>query len=233
MKKVILFLLVVIVGVGIYFSLDTEVAHKKITLNSVEVLDSELEEDVLIDTLDEEKEENLSVEDIDKDLESEENNLIPKEVEPEMVAEVKDLMTETSMEEVEKNFASKQGITPVIAVDIPQNSIATLNIGDTVSLPYMGSAQFDAKIASKKTHANGSVTVTGNLVDNKEFSVVLTEGKNMSFGTVTTPNGSFEIETKDGQGYVYATDDIDQEWIDYGQSDTLNPEENHNNHDHH
>lgn len=233
MKKVIVFFLLVIVGGAIYLSLNTEVEYKKNTLNDVQVLDNELENEPSLDILDEEQEENLSVEDIDKALESEENNIVPKEVEPEMVAEVRDIMTETSMEEVEKNFSSKQGINPVIAVNIPKNSISTLSIGDTVSLPYMGSAQFDAKIASKKTHANGSVTVSGNLVDNKQYSVVLTEGKNMSFGTVATPNGSYEIETRNGQGYVYSTDEIDREWIDYGKGDTLNSEEGHSEHDNH
>jgi hypothetical protein len=68
------------------------------------------------------------------------------------------------------------------------------------------------------------VTVTGNLIDSgNEYSIVLTEGKNMSFGSVTTPNGTFEIETKDGKGYVYSTTSIDNKWIDYSKSDTLEP----------
>ena len=130
--------------------------------------------------------------------------------------------------EKEENFPSKNGIIPVTAIEMPKNSIAKLNIGDTVSLPYMGTGQFDAKITTKTTHKNGSITVTGNLVDSdSQYSVVLTEGNNMSFGTVTTPHGSYEIEVKNGQGYVYSTDSIDNEWVDDSKKDTLIPMDTH------
>jgi hypothetical protein len=138
-------------------------------------------------------------------------------------------MVEADMEEVKKNFPTKEGITPVIAVEVLKNSVSNLEVGDTISLPYMGSGEYEATITSKKTHKNGSVSVSGNLKDSdNKYSVVLTEGKSMSFGTITTPNGSFEIETKDGKGYVYSTDAIDKKWIDYTKSDTLHSEDAHN-----
>ena len=149
----------------------------------------------------------------------------PKERVPEMVEdEVVDIMVETTMDEVSKNFPPKEGVKPVTAINLPQHVIANLKIGDTVSLPNMGNGEFNAKITSKKRHKSGSVTVTGNLVDyGDDYSVVLTEGKKMSFGTVTTPNGSYEIEARDGQGYVYSTEAIDSARIDDSKEDFLIP----------
>jgi hypothetical protein len=226
MKKVMFFLLLVVAGIGIYFSFFSSQVQvtEVISVNTIENLEDAFIEEPQLEELIEEKEENLSVDDIDKALELEKDLDVPEEVEPEMVAETKDIMVETSMEEVVKNFAPKEGIKPVAAIELPKNSISKLNIGDTILLPNMGNGEFEAKITNKKEHKNGSVTVTGNLVDTgNQYSVVLTEGKNMSFGTVTTPNGSYEIEVKDGQGYVYSTDAIDREWIDHSQSDTLSP----------
>jgi len=71
---------------------------------------------------------------------------------------------------------------------------------------------------------SGTVTVTGHLLDDGgDYSVVLTEGKNMSFGTITTPNGAFEIEARDGKGYIYSAEAINSAMIDYSKDDTLIP----------
>ena len=237
MKKVLLFIAVTLVAVLGYQLISSSKKSEEPILTSLDIEEINIDKiekelPLLDDEILEFKEENLTLEDIDKELKEEKNLEIPKEVEPEMVAQSKDLMVELSMEEVQRNFPSKEGIKPIIAIELPKNSIAKLNIGDTVALPYMGDGEFEAKITQKSEHKNGSVTVTGNLIDTgNQYSVVLTEGKNMSFGTVTTPNGSFEIETKDGQGYVYSTDEIDKEWIDYNKKDTLEPD-GHEGHTH-
>jgi len=226
MKKVVYFLLLLLLLVVVYvsFSSSSKEQTQVVAQSDMEQFEDELNEKDFLEDFSDLNEENLSVDDIEKSLVL---TFVTKEIEPKMVEdEVKDIMVETDMADVEKVFPSKEGITPMVAIEMPKNSIKKLNIGDTVSLPNMGNGQFDAKITSKTTHKNGSVSVTGNLVDSgTQYSVVLTEGKNMTFGTVTTPNGSFEIEAKNGQGYVYATSDIDKGWIDYGKEDVLVPTE--------
>jgi hypothetical protein len=226
MKRVILGLVVFVLVVVAYFLFSSSKVDSSVSVvtNSVELnLDEELELPPLDKELLEDKEENLSLDDIDKAL-KEEKPMEIKEVEPEMVADVKDIMVETTMSEVQKEFPSKEGITPTATIALAQGVISKLKVGDTISLPYMGNGEFDAKITKKTTHKNGSVTVTGNLVDTgNQYAVVLTEGKKMSFATVTTPNGSYEIETRNGVGYVYATDDIDKKWIDHSKEDVLIP----------
>jgi hypothetical protein len=225
MKKLILFTAIIFLAVTTYQLLPS--SKSNLTLNNNIEEESipkapQLESEKLIF-----EEENFNLDKIEEDLE-ENKRLIPKEVEPLMVPEeeeeTKDIMVEIDLEEVKKTFPTKEGISPLIAVEIPKGTITKLEIGDKISLPYMGAGEYEATITEKTTHKNGSVSVSGNLSDSGiQYSVVLTEGKNMSFGTVTTPNGSFEIETKNGQGYVYSTDKIDQKWIDYSKSDTLEP----------
>ena len=222
MTKIILTSIAIILVAGSTYTL---LPHPKsdstpITINQIE------EEKILkAPTIDDDSllldEEELKLEDLE-----EVQNIAPKEIEPEMVSEnrdeVADIMVETDIEEVKNSFPTKEGVSPLIAIEILKGSIGKLKIGDKVSLPYMGAGEYEATITSKTLHKNGSVSISGDIIDSgNRYSMVLTEGKSMSFGTVTTPNGSFEIETKNGQGYVYSTDSIDQKWIDYSKSDTL------------
>ena len=227
MKKIILVIVVLGVALVGYLSFFASKVDSSVSVatNSVEL---DLDENLEIPTLDNDvfdnKEENLTLEEIDKVLVLESKNL--DEIEPEMVEERKDIWGQTDMDEVEKEFSSKEGVSPLRAIKLPKNSIKSLKVGDTVVLPNMGNGEFEAKISEKKTHKNGSVTVSGNLTGSgNQYAVVLTEGKNMSFGTVTTPNSSFEIETRNGVGYVYSTDDIDRAYIDHSKTDVIVPHE--------
>lgn len=233
MKKIIIASAIVMVAILIYSFIPQTTSSNR-PLTDVATTPEEVEKDgemLELPELDDKAllsgvEENLTQEDMDEVLT--EDTVPPQEVEPEMVQEVQDIMVESDMNEIKNKLPLKKGVTPIIGVEIAKNSITQLKVGDTIALPYMGSGEYEAKIESKTTHANGSVSVSGNLLDSgNQYSVVLTEGKNSAFGTVTTPNGSFEIETKDGQGYVYSTDEIDQAWIDHSKGDTLHPEHDH------
>ena len=225
MKKIVLVILVMgLVPLG-YFSFYISQVDSSVSVatNSVELsLDENLDVPILEYEVLDEKEENLTLDEVDKALVLEAKSL--EEIEPEMVEERKDTWVQADIEDVEKEFSAKEGVSPLNAIKLPKNSIKNLNVGDTVLLPNMGSGEFEAKITERKRHKNGSVTVTGNLIGSgNQYSVVLTEGQNMSFGTVNTPNGSFEIETRNGVGYVYSTDDIDRAYIDHSKSDVLVP----------
>lgn len=224
MKKVILVFSLVFLWYFTFFSSKVD-SSVSVATNSVELnLDENLDIPTLEDEVFDDKEENLTLDDIDKVLVLEDK--VVEEVEPEMVEERKDIWVQYDMEDVEKEFSSKEGVSPLIAINLPKNTIKNLNVGDTVLLPNMANGNFEAKITEKKTHKNGSVTVLGNLIGSgNQYAVVLTEGKNMSFGTINTPNGSFEIETCNGVGYVYSTDDIDRAYIDHNKTDVLVPKE--------
>jgi len=222
MTKIILTSIAIILVAGSTYTL---LPHPKSDSTPITINQIEEEEILKAPTIDDDSllldEEELKLEDLE-----EVQDIAPKEIEPEMVSEnrdeVADIMVETDIEEVKNSFPTKEGVSPLIAIEILKGSIGKLKIGDKVSLPYMGAGEYEATITSKTLHKNGSVSISGDIIDSgNRYSMVLTEGKSMSFGTVTTPNGSFEIETKNGQGYVYSTDSIDQKWIDYSKSDTL------------
>ena len=227
MKKFILVILVFSLVFLWYFTFFSSKVDSSVSVvtNSVELnLDENLEIPILEDEVLDNKEENLTLDEVDRALVLEEKTL--EVIEPEMVEERKDIWVQDDIEDVVKEFSSKEGVSPIIAINLPKNTIKNLNVGDTVLLPNMANGNFEAKITEKKTHKNGSVTVLGNLIGSgNQYAVVLTEGKNMSFGTINTPNGSFEIETRNGVGYVYSTDDIDRAYIDHNKTDVLVPKE--------
>ena len=222
MKKVILFIVLLYTAILSYLLLfnsneDTSITSKDTFLEPPKLEDEALLfNDKELDTLDtlEEDIKSLKIEKI--------KPLVGKK--EELEKEVKDIIVEADIEEVKEHFPTKKGISPLIAIAIPKGAVSQLNIGDKISLPYMGSGEYEATITSKTTHKNGSVSVMGKLDDlGNDYSIIFTEGKNMSFGTINTPNGTFEIESKNGEGYVYSTNSIDNKWIDYSKSDTLEP----------
>ena len=219
MTKTILTAIAIILVAGSTYQL---LPHSK--SNPIPTTTEQIEEELLETPIIDDKllllyDEEIKVEELE-----EFQDITSTEIEPEIVSdnrdEVIDIILETDIEEVKKSFPIKKGVSPLIAIKVLKGSIDKLEIGDKVSLPYMG--EYEATITSKTLHKNGSVSVSGDIIDSgNRYSMVLTEGKKMSFGTVTTPNGSFEIETKNGQGYIYSTDSIDEKWIDYSKSDTL------------
>jgi len=186
----------------------------------IKALDNEkLEEDLGLDLLDDEE---LTLIDIDRVLTADNRMEVIEEDVP-RIEEASMIIFEDDMEEVKKRVSPKKGIPPLFAIRIDNNVLSKLNIGDTLVLPFMGLDEYEATIEDKVIHPNGSVSVSGNLVDSDQYSIVFTQGETSLYGTVVTPTGSFEIETKNGYGYIYNTANIDSRWIDYQKSDTLNP----------
>jgi len=189
-------------------------------IEEIKALDNEqLEEDKGLELLDDEE---LTLIDIDRVLTAD-NRMEMIEEDVPKIEEASMIIFEDDMEEVKKKVSPKKGIAPLFAIRIDNNVLSKLNIGDTLVLPYMGLDEYEATIEDKVIHQNGSVSVTGNLVDSDQYSIVFTQGKTSLYGTVVTPTGSFEIETKNGYGYIYNTARIDNKWIDYQKSDTLTP----------
>ncbi|HHB94854.1 MAG TPA: hypothetical protein ENK88_06890 [Campylobacterales bacterium] len=134
------------------------------------------------------------------------------------------LFEELDIDRLKEEIPTKKSIKPILAIKIPPNYIKNLNKGDKVILPYIDEIEYQAEIIKKKTHHNGSVSVTGKLLDTQErCSIVLSEGDKYSFGTINLPNRSLELELIKGKGYIYSVDDIDNRWIDYNKKDTILP----------
>ena len=218
---VILLLCLILLGYfGFFYSKVDSLGLVKV--NSIELdFDENLDIPILEANQIDDTEENLTLYEINKALILEKKNI--DNLEPD-IEESKDIWSQAIISDVEKEFSSKEGVSPIGAIRLPKNSIKKLNIGDTVTLPNIGNNKFEAKITKKKIHKSGSVTIFGNLIDSeKGYGIILTEGKNMSFGTIITPNGSFEVETQNGVGYIYSTNDIDMSYIDHTKTDIIIP----------
>jgi len=157
------------------------------------------------------KEDNFSSDETNKKLK------IEKKISDEKIPEIRiselhnieNIIVGAEIEDVKRNFPIKDKISLVRAIKILKNSISMLKVGDIISLPFLSSEDYEATITSTRTYKNGSVSVSGVLTDStNKYSIVLTEGKSMTFGTIITPNGSFEIEIKDEKGYLYSTDRV-------------------------
>ncbi|CAA6810323.1 MAG: Unknown protein [uncultured Sulfurovum sp.] len=134
---------------------------------------------------------------------------------------------EIDKEELLKTMPHKKMVQSVLAIEVTQNSIAQLSVGDIIKLPALGQVEYEAKITKKISHKNGSTSVTGNLVgdQNEKHSVILTEGKSTSYASISTPEGAFEIQTINGVGYVYSVKDIENQYVDPDKKDILHPTE--------
>lgn len=148
------------------------------------------------------------------------------------------IFKELNVDELLKEVPNTKRTSPMSAVEIPQNSISQLRIGEIIQLPTIGQIEYSAKITDRTVHKNGSVSVSGDLEGegNANFSVVLTEGKNSSFASITTPEGTFQIETVNGRGYIYSVNEIERNYIDPNKEDVLisdgGSDEHHHNHKH-
>ncbi|CAA6814404.1 MAG: Unknown protein [uncultured Sulfurovum sp.] len=151
-------------------------------------------------------------------------NVEPKKIE---VQTVQNIYHEIDKEELLKKIPAKKLVSPILGIEVSQNSIAKLVLGDIIKLPTLGQVEYEAKISKKVTHKNGSTSVTGNLIgdQNTQHAIILTEGKNTSYASISTPEGAFEIETINGIGYVYSVQDIENQYIDRDKEDILHPTE--------
>jgi hypothetical protein len=228
MNKIVIFTLLAISSVATYFVVagGSESSNTKVAPLAVETPQqnvAEIPKDMeFYDKKDKElmslPKYNLDISEIDEALEL--NEIASVDID--MPHEHKDIFLESSINIVSQEFPQKDGIEPLSAIEIKKDSISKVKIGDTITLPFVDDAKYRAKISDKIIHKDGSTSITGNLINsNKKYSVVLTQGKNSSFGSLTTPEGTYEIEVLNGKGYVYSVNDIDKKRIDYTKEDVI------------
>jgi len=82
---------------------------------------------------------------------------------------------------------------------------ATLPIaGQQVILPMLNGQKVIANVQSVVTNPNGDYTWSGHLQGyGDDYPVVMTYGEHSIFATITTPEGSYTMESLDGLGWLY------------------------------
>lgn len=77
--------------------------------------------------------------------------------------------------------------------------------GEKVSIAIPGSESLIVNVESNTTNPNGDYTWRGHLdgPGGGDYPVVMTYGGNSVFATVTTPKGSYTLESVNGSGWIY------------------------------
>lgn len=89
-----------------------------------------------------------------------------------------------------------------VAVDM--ETIAYPRSGQQTSVTLPGGERLQVNVETGVTNPNGDYTWRGHLDGHgDEYPVVMTYGGNSVFATVTTPNGSYTLESVNGSGWIY------------------------------
>jgi hypothetical protein len=77
--------------------------------------------------------------------------------------------------------------------------------GEQVSVSLPGGEQLKVNVKASVTNPNGDYTWRGHLdgYGTDDYPVVMTYGGNSVFATVTTPKGSYTLESVNGSGWIY------------------------------
>lgn len=125
----------------------------------------------------------------------------------------------------ENQEKEQDGIRKTVAID--RAAIGNLRVGQrmTVPIPQLEAA-FTGKVEQMIKHNNGDTTWRGHLEEyGDHFRVVITQGKDSSFASIDTPNGSYHLEAHGNTGWVAAAADLNAE-IDYSKPDFIIPRGN-------
>jgi hypothetical protein len=89
-------------------------------------------------------------------------------------------------------------------VDIDMEAPAFPSPGEQVSLALPGGEEILVDVKTGATNPNGDYTWRGHLQGHgTDYPVVMTYGGASVFASITTPNGSYTMESVDGSGWVY------------------------------
>jgi len=95
-------------------------------------------------------------------------------------------------------------ISSYAIVELEQHPTSFPVAGQQIVLPILNGQQVAVNIQSVITNPNGDYTWSGHLEGyGTDYPVVMTYGENSIFATITTPEGSYTMESIDGLGWLY------------------------------
>lgn len=78
------------------------------------------------------------------------------------------------------------------------------DVGDNLQMPLPGAEAAQVRVTRRTQLGNGDYSWSGYLEgQGTDYPVVMTYGANSAFATITTPQGSYSLESINGQGWVY------------------------------
>jgi hypothetical protein len=96
------------------------------------------------------------------------------------------------------------GVVVYEPVSVDMENPAYPEAGQQTSVTLPGGEQFRVNVKSNTVNPNGDYSWRGHLDGHgDEYPVVMTYGGNSVFATVTTPKGSYTLESVNGSGWIY------------------------------
>ena len=95
-------------------------------------------------------------------------------------------------------------ISAYAIVELEQHPATFPAVGEQIQLPMLNGQKVIANVQSITTSPNGDYTWSGHLEGyGDDYPVVMTYGEHSIFATITTPEGSYTMESLDGLGWLY------------------------------
>lgn len=95
-------------------------------------------------------------------------------------------------------------ISDYAIVQLDQHPAQLPAVGEQIQLPMLNGQSVVANVQSSTTNPNGDYTWSGHLQGyGNDYPVVMTYGEHSIFATITTPEGSYTMESIDGLGWLY------------------------------
>lgn len=106
--------------------------------------------------------------------------------------------------QVSPSIPLPDGVVTYEPVSVDLDSPAFPGVGERLSLSLPGGDEVVATVESSHENPNGDYSWRGHLEGHgDEYPVVMTYGANSVFATITTPQGSYTLESVNGSGWVY------------------------------
>lgn len=97
------------------------------------------------------------------------------------------------------------------SIQINPAQVRTLNIGDTLNLPLPDGNEYQVSISSRKLSTTGTLHLKGSYeAYGISHPVIITHGDDQTFGTISSPEGIFELSASGETGKLVATSQMDE-----------------------
>lgn len=204
MKKVIFWLFILSIGVGGYIFYnsyqDTNIHREKESINKIEIAKKT-----------EDNQKNITEEKLpdDSKLLSLDEPFLSQEISEETHKEDnrKKIISEIDIDTVNSKFPSRKDAQPIMAVEMDSKTISNLVEGSEVEIAIPNQT-FVGVVEKKKYSMGKSIVITGVSKENSDYGFLITQGEKSSFATVHSVDGIYEIEMRDGIGYIYNAADL-------------------------
>ncbi len=109
------------------------------------------------------------------------------------------------------------------SVQLEQHLASMPVAGQEVSLPLLKGDLAKVQVETGSLHDNGDYSWRGHLKGHgSDYPVVMTYGENSAYATITTPEGSYSLESINGLGWLYKNP-AEPELSAAGATDNLEP----------